>query len=70
MKVWAVLVVCLQTKAVKIYMVGGLGTEDFLLAWDSFEADHGQPMVAYGDRGTNLVSASKEGGVGDVPAYD
>lgn len=70
MKVWAVLVVCLQTKAVRIYMVGGLGTEDFLLAWDSFEADHGQPMVAYGDRGTNLVSASKEGGVGDVPAYD
>ena len=32
MKVWAVLIVCLQTKAVKIYMVGGLSTEEFLLA--------------------------------------
>ena len=31
-KMWAVLLVCLQTKAVKIYMAGGLSTEDFLLA--------------------------------------
>ena len=46
MKVWAVLIVCLQVKAVKIYLVGGLHTEDFLLAWDSFVADHGQPLVA------------------------
>ena len=69
-KVWAVLVVCLQVKALKIYLAGGLGTEDFLLAWDSFVADHGQPMVAYGDRGTNLVSAAKEGGDIDVPDYD
>ena len=45
MKVWAVLFVCLQVKAVKIYLVGGLHTEDFLLAWDSFVADHGQPAV-------------------------
>ena len=70
MKVWAVLIVCLQVKAVKIYLVGGLNTEDFLLAWDSFVADHGQPLVAYGDRGTNLTSAAKEGGETDVPSYD
>ena len=70
LKVWAVLIVCLQTKAVKIYLVGGLGTEDFLLAWDCFESDHGQPMVAHSDRGSNLVSASKEGGEADLPDYD
>ena len=69
-KVWAVLVVCLQVKAVKIYMVGGLHTEDFLLAWDSFVADHGQPLIAYSDRGTNLVAASKEQQDVDVPSYD
>ena len=61
LKVWAVLIVCLQTKAVKIYMVGGLGTEDFLLAWDTYKSDHGKPMVAHSDRGPNLVSAAKEG---------
>ena len=61
MKVWAVLIVCLQTKAVKIYLAGGLSTEDFLLVWDEFVADHGQPLVANSDRGSNLVAASKEG---------
>ena len=71
MKVWAVLVVCLQVKAVKIYLVGGLHTEDFLLAWDSFVADYGLPMVAHGDRGTNLTSAAKEdGNIADMPSYD
>ena len=77
-KMWAVLLVCLQTKAVKIYIAGGLSTEDFLLAWDSFVADHGQPLIAYSDRGTNLTSAAREGGVhdnsqigdDDLPAYD
>ena len=71
-KVWAVIFVCLQVKAVKIYMAGGLNTEDFLLVWDSFVADFGQPLVVYSDRGTNLVSAAKEGGdkLGDLPRYD
>ena len=70
MKVWAALFVCLQVKAVKIYLIGGLHTEDFLLCWDSFVADHGQPLVAYSDRGSNLTSAAKEGGDKDVPSYD
>ena len=70
MKVWAVLFVCLQVKAVKIYLVGGLHTEDFLLAWDSFAADHGQPAVAYSDRGTNLTAAAREGGDTEIPDYD
>jgi hypothetical protein len=70
MKVWAVIFICLQVKAVKIYMAGGLNTEDFLLVWDSFVADFGQPLVAYSD--TNLVSAAKEGGDkgGDLLRYD
>ena len=50
--------VCLQVKAVKIYLAGGLNTEDYLLVWDSFVADHGQPLVAHGDKGTNLTSAA------------
>ena len=70
LKTWAVLVVCLNVKVVKIYMTGGLSTEDFLLAWDSFVADFGQPLIAYGDRGTNLVSASKEQSQSEMPHYD
>ena len=70
MKVWAVLIVCLQTKAVKIYIAGGLSTSDFLLVWDEFVADHGQPAIAYSDRGTNLVSAAKENKSVDMPNYE
>ena len=52
----------MQVKAVKIFLVGGLNTEDFLLAWDRFVADQGQPIEVYSDRGTNLIAAAKEGG--------
>ena len=69
-KVWAVLIVCLQVKAVKIYLAGGLSTEDFLLAWDSFVADHGRPHIAHSDRGSNLVAAAKEGKIFEIPEYD
>ena len=61
---------CLQTKAVKIYLAGGLSTADFLLVWNSFVADHGQPAIAYSDRGTNLTYAAKESGETDLPRYD
>ena len=50
-------------------MVGGLHTEELLLAW-GFVADHGQPAVAYSDRGTNLTAAAREGGDTEVPDYD
>ena len=52
-------------------MAGDLNSKDFLLLWDSFVADPGQPMAVYIDKGTNLVSASKEFGDqgGDLPKY-
>ena len=53
----------------KIYMVRGLHTQDFLLSWDSFVADHGQPAIAYSDRGSNLIAAVKQGGDTEVPDY-
>ena len=40
-----------------------------MLSWDSFVADYGQPLVAYSDWGSNLVSAAREGG-DTVPCYD
>ena len=32
-KMWGMVVVCLGTHAVKLYLVQGYSTEDFLLAW-------------------------------------
>lgn len=70
MKVWSVLFVCLNTKALKMYLAGGYGTNDFLLAWDAFTADHGEPLTCHSDRGTQLVSAAKYNPDLEAPNYD
>ena len=51
---------CLNTKAVKIYLAAGYSSAEFLLAWEQFTSDHGTPATVHSDRGSQLVSASKE----------
>ena len=67
LKVWAVLVMCLNTRALKIYMAPGYSTEDFMVAWEEFESDCGIPRKVHSDRGTQLISAA---GSIDSPEYD
>ena len=43
MKVWALLAVCLNTRALRIYLLPGYSTEDFLVTWAELEADCGIP---------------------------
>ena len=69
-KIWVILFVCLSTKALKLYVAGGYATEDFLLAWDAFAADHGDPLTCHSDRGSQLVSAAKLNPDLEVPKYD
>ena len=59
-KVWAVLAVCLNTRAVKIYIAPGYSTKDFLLAWECLEAECGIPRRVHSDRGSQLISAAGE----------
>ena len=66
-KVWGVLILCLNTKAVKLYMAAGYSTADFLLSFEQFASDHGWPSTVHSDRGSNLVCAAKEV---DTPDYD
>ena len=70
MKIWVILFVCLNTKALKLYVAGGYSTEDFMLAWNSFEADHGEPLTCHSDRGSQLVCAAKQDSEIEVPDYD
>ena len=58
MKVWCVLVVCLNTRAVKAYLIPGYSTEDFFIAWTEIIADCGVPRKVHSDRGSQLVSAA------------
>ena len=60
MKVWPVLFVCLNTKALSMYLAPGYSTKDFFIAYNSFTSDRGHPNLVHSDRGTQLVAASKE----------
>ena len=66
-KVWGVLILCLNTKAVKLYIAAGYSTADFLMSFEQFTSDHGWPSTVHSDRGSNLVCAAKEV---DTPDYD
>ena len=59
-KVWGVLILCLNTKAVKLYVAAGYSTAEFMMAFEQFTSDHGKPAMVHSDRGSNLVSAAKE----------
>ena len=67
LKVWAVLFLCLNTRAIKIYLAPGYATSDFLLTWKEFTADYGVPRRVHSDRGTQLISAAGEV---EGPEYD
>ena len=69
-KLWVILFVCLNTKTLKLYLAGGYSTQDFLLAWDAFVADQGEPLTCHSDRGSQLVSAAKLNPDMEVPEYD
>ena len=60
MKVWNVLFVCLNTKAVTMYLAPGYSTKDFFIAYNSHISDHGIPALVHSDRGSQLVAAGKE----------
>ena len=66
-KCWGVIFLCLNVKAVKIYVAAGYSTADFMMVFEQFMADHGRPASIHSDRGSNLVSAAKEV---DLPELD
>ena len=59
LKVWNVIIVCLITKAVTMYLAPGYSTEDFMLAYNSHISDHGLPNKVHSDKGSQLVAAGK-----------
>ena len=60
MKVWIVLVLCLNTKAISMELAPGYSTDDFLLAYTNHISNHGSPFIVHSDRGSQLVAAKKE----------
>ena len=60
MKVWNVIIVCLNTKAVSMHLAPGYSTDDFFIAYDSHVYVRGVPATVHSDKGSQLVAAGKE----------
>ena len=60
MKVWVVILLCLNTKAVSMELAPGYSTDDFLLAYGTHVSQRGIPLMVHSDRGSQLVAAKKE----------
>ena len=60
MKVWNVITVCLNTKAVTMHLAPGYSTADFFIAYDSHVYDRGVPANVHSDKGSQLVATGKE----------
>ena len=60
MKVWVVLFLCLNTKAISMELAPGYSTDDFLVAYNSHIHVRGEPLFVHSDRGSQLVSAHNE----------
>ena len=60
MKVWIVILLCLNTKAVSMELAPGYSTDDFLLAYGTHVSQRGIPLIVHSDRGSQLVAAKKE----------
>ena len=60
MKVWIVIFLCLNTKAVSMEVAAGYSTDDFLVAYDNHVQVRGTPRFVHSDRGSQLVAAHKD----------
>ena len=69
MKVWIVIFLCLNVKAVCMEVAPGYSTSDFLLAYHSHVSQRGIPSFVHSDRGSQLVAASRNLSE-DLPRYD
>ena len=70
-KVWALLIGCLNTKAISILVVPGYDTDSLVLALHSHVAERGAPVWVHSDRGSQMTKAAKEVNEnGECPEWD
>ena len=69
MKVWIVIFLCLNLKAVYMEVAPENSTQDFLLVYHSHSSQRGIPSFAHSDRVSQLIAASRNLSE-DLPLYD
>ena len=59
LKVWGLVIICQNSRAVKMLATAGYSTDDFLTAYLRFTANFGCPLLVVSDAGSQLVKAGK-----------
>ena len=59
MKVWVVIFICLNTKAVSMDLAPGYSANDFISAYSSYVTQIGEHGLVHSNRGSQHVSAQK-----------
>ena len=69
-KLWGLVIICQNTRAVKMYATAGYSTDDFLTAYHRFTANHANPLLVVSDAGTQLRKAGQVIEKGDPAVLD
>ena len=69
-KLWGLVVICQNSRAVKIYATSGYSTNDFLTSYRRFTANHGNPALVVSDAGSQLRKAGQILTKGDPSRLD
>ena len=64
MKSWGLVIICQNTRAIKMYATAGYSTDDFLTAYLRFTSNCGNPLLVVSDAGSQMIKAGQvvEGG--------
>ena len=69
-KVWGLVIICQNTRAIKMLATAGYSTDDFLTTYRRFTANFGNPLLVVSDAGSQLKKAGKLVEQGDPAALD
>ena len=70
MKIWGLVLVCQNTRAVKMLATAGYSTNDFITAYRRFTSNFGNPALVITDAGTQLRKAGQILEAGDPANMD
>ena len=56
-KLWGLVVICQNSRAVRMYATAGYSTDDFFTAYYRFTSNHGNPILVVSDSGSQLKKA-------------
>ena len=69
-KIWGLVLVCQNSRAVKMLATAGYSTDDFITAYRRFTANFGNPSLVITDAGTQLKKAGQVLEAGDPAGLD